>query len=185
MIQRSAITKSASVSCVIGWRARMRTLSPSTLRTRSRRCASWACCRDGDFARQQPAKLAHYRESLEMLRRAAGQSDLVDRLDVDSGPWTGLQWCNSATRYDARGSTPAILRGAQRASHIRILRAGGRVPIRVSCLTEFCSVLTRPDPAGAESSATSGSHHLTRFGRCQQHPPAAKMERGVPAPPFR
>ncbi len=29
------------------------------------------------------AKLAHYRESLEMLRRAAGQSDLVDRLDVE------------------------------------------------------------------------------------------------------
>ena len=35
--------------------------------------------------RNKKAKLAHYRESLEMLRRATGQSDLVDRLDVELG----------------------------------------------------------------------------------------------------
>ncbi len=33
--------------------------------------------------RTNQAKLAHYRESLEMLRRAAGRSGLVDRLDLE------------------------------------------------------------------------------------------------------
>lgn len=63
-------------------------------------------------------------------------------------------------------------------------RARSRLLTLVSCLpnSEASSrARTWPAPTG---SATSGSHHLTRFGRCRQHPPAVKMERGVSASPF-
>ena len=50
-MHRSRITRSAKMSCVNGWPARIPTRLPSTPRTRSRRYASWACCHDGEPAK--------------------------------------------------------------------------------------------------------------------------------------
>ena len=53
MIHRSRCTRNASANCVIAWSGLAPRRSPFTLRTRSRRCASWDCCQPGEPAKER------------------------------------------------------------------------------------------------------------------------------------